>query len=442
MRLTATVLLVLGLVLAGLASSFAAPARNGWTISAEKTSATSHWVVVQGRAPVKSGKMRIERLHDGKWRVVKRTHVSRHRYRVKVWAPTGWSWFRAAKWNRSAKAAVRVPRQVVRNPRATTKQTKTAMPLATSTVLPQPSVTPAPAPAPTPTVPTVLPEPTPGVSAPASSAEVVAGAEGEPEAEAPELVDDCGVRPVKDDGTRWTCTFSEDFDGTALDRNVWTPQRSRAAGGDGVFACYTDRPENIAVADGTLRLTARDDSPPEACGATQPGKYYTGATVTTYRTFSQRYGRFEARMRNTPTTVPGLHEAFWMWPDDRSSTIDWPASGEIDVAETYSEYPTLSVPFLHYTEDDNGGPRPGLNTAWDCTAHRGEWNTFRLDWDPDSLTIRVNDRVCLENTSADPAFQKPYILLLSQAVGVGTNAVTAETPFPATVEVDYVRAWR
>jgi hypothetical protein len=66
-------------------------------------------------------------------------------------------------------------------------------------------------------------------------------------------VDECGVRPVKPDGTRWSCTFSEDFDGAALDRDVWTPQRSRPAGADGVFACYTDRPENIAVAGGSLR---------------------------------------------------------------------------------------------------------------------------------------------------------------------------------------------
>ncbi|HET9499766.1 MAG TPA: glycoside hydrolase family 16 protein [Marmoricola sp.] len=254
--------------------------------------------------------------------------------------------------------------------------------------------------------------------------------------------DACGPVPTKADGSPWSCTFHDDFEGTALDRSVWTPQRTAPSGSNGVYACYADTADNIAVSGGELRLTARADAAPQDCGATTPGTYYTGATVMTYHTFSQQYGRFEARMKNTAAQVPGLHEAFWMWPDDRYSPIAWPASGEIDVAETYSQYPDLAVPYLHYTADDNGGPVPGLNTAWNCHAARGVWNTYTLEWTPERLSIYVNGSLCLQNTSADPAFHKPYLLLLSQAIGVGTNAVTAETPFPATVSVDYVRAWR
>jgi hypothetical protein len=72
------------------------------------------------------------------------------------------------------------------------------------------------------------------------------------------------------------------------------------------------------------------------------------------------------------------------------------------------------VPFLHYTPNDNGGPRPGS----------------------------VNGTPCLVNTSGDPAFQKPYIINLTQLLGTGPNAHDGQAPLPATMTVDYVRVWQ
>ena len=57
---------------------------------------------------------------------------------------------------------------------------------------------------------------------------------------------------------------------------------------------------------------------------------------------------------------------------------------------------------------------PGLNTAWDCVAQRGEYNTYTLEWTATRLEIKVNGTTCLVNTSGDPAFQKPYIVALTQ----------------------------
>ena len=82
-----------------------------------------------------------------------------------------------------------------------------------------------------------------------------------------------------------------------------------------------------------------------------------------------------------------------------------------------------------------------MNTAY-CTAARGKFNTYTLTWTPTTLTILVNGKTCLVNTSGDPAFQKPYILAFSQALGVGANALRSNTPMPATMQVDYVRVWR
>jgi beta-glucanase (GH16 family) len=169
---------------------------------------------------------------------------------------------------------------------------------------------------------------------------------------------------------------------------------------------------------------------------------YTSGQVSTYRMFSQQYGRFEARMKvQASGAIGGLQESFWMWPDDRYSSGMWPAAGEIDVAELYSRFNWLVIPYLHYTWNDNGGTRLGVNTAH-CQGTRGTYNTYTLTWTPSRLAIDVNGATCLVNTSGDKAFQKPYIVAFTQALGVGANRLRWNTPIPASMHVDYVRVWR
>jgi beta-glucanase (GH16 family) len=175
-------------------------------------------------------------------------------------------------------------------------------------------------------------------------------------------------------------------------------------------------------------------------GLTGPTSYVSGG-VMSYRTFSQQYGRFEARIKNTATLFPGLQESFWLWPDDRvPQTTLWPYAGEIDISETYSSYPTLSIPFLHYSADA-GGSIPGLNTAWNCSAPRGQWNTYALEWTATRLTVLVNGKTCLTNTSGDAAFMKPYIMAFTQGLGGAGNVFDGRAPL-GTMNVDYVRVWK
>ena len=252
---------------------------------------------------------------------------------------------------------------------------------------------------------------------------------------------DCGTLLAKPQGGWWECTFADDFNGRSLDRTKWVPQTNMASGTTAARACYVDSPSNVAVARGELRLTVRKAQTPVVCRGAAAA--YTAGSVSTYHRFSQQYGRFEARIKVASTQAPGLQEAFWLWPDDRvpSETL-WPVAGEIDIVETYSLYPHLAVPFLHYTSNDNGGPRPGVNTAWDCAAERGVYNTYSLTWTPTTLTIDVNGKTCLVNTTGDAAFQKPYIVAFTSALGLGGNALTSATPIPATMSVDYLRVWR
>lgn len=258
--------------------------------------------------------------------------------------------------------------------------------------------------------------------------------------------DACGTRIAKADGGWWSCTLAENFSGTTLNRKLWTPVKNK---GSAEQACMLDDPRTVAVRDGALHLTVRpvDETlvcPPRADGTSSA---YASGSVSTFYQFSQQYGRFEARIKSQATASRGLQEAFWLWPDVRyTRLLPWPQSGEIDIAEMYSQYPDIAVPFLHYGVDDNGGPVPGLNTAWDCLAPRGEFHTYVLEWTASSLTIYVDGTLCLHNTDGAASFQKRFIICLTQLLGIKGNAYVGATgevaALPATMEVDYVKVWR
>jgi beta-glucanase (GH16 family) len=261
--------------------------------------------------------------------------------------------------------------------------------------------------------------------------------------------DTCGATILKADGTKWVCTFDDEFSGSTLDRAKWMPQtQGFSTGSSTAYACYVDNPANISVSGGSLNLSVIKLPAPVPCTSrTKLGPSpYTSGSVSTYHLFSQQYGRFEARMKVTSTSpagLPGLQETFWLWPDDRTGVmVPWPAGGEMDIAELYSFAPDNNIPYLHYGPIDNGGAVDGMNTSWSCKAKRGEFNTYTLEWSPGRLEIWVNGVSCLVNTSADPAWQKPYIAAFTQGLGTGDNSYDGRIPLPATTSVDYFRVWK
>src|SRR5690349_15252826 len=77
----------------------------------------------------------------------------------------------------------------------------------------------------------------------------------------------CGATPIaKSTGGYWQCSFSDDFNGTALDTSKWLPQRTDTSGyTNGLTACFVDSANNISVANGSLQLTVRKEAAPFTC---------------------------------------------------------------------------------------------------------------------------------------------------------------------------------
>jgi beta-glucanase (GH16 family) len=260
---------------------------------------------------------------------------------------------------------------------------------------------------------------------------------------------ECGVAIPKGDGSYWDCTFADNFNGDSLNLNKWLPQRTAETGYlNGPDACFIDSPNNVSESNGTLKLTAREESSAFDCVGGLETRYTTGMVSTSQGRFSQTYGRFEIRAKISDPQVQGLQSSLWLWPDDSSRYGAYPASGEIDIAEMFSQYPNRAIPYIHY--NPLLGVDPLQTNEFCLVSNLDQFHTYTLVWTPDSLTISYDGVPCLVDywipaspqTKPQP-FDQPFFIALTQALGVGTNEFDPDsTPLPATTEVDYVHVWK
>lgn len=264
------------------------------------------------------------------------------------------------------------------------------------------------------------------------------------------IAPDCGGTVIaKPTGGTWTCTFDDEFSGTAVDTGKWTVQATALSGFHSGPECFEDRPANVSVADGTLSLTARREAAPFTC--TSPlGSYptqYTSGSVSSFAKFTQAYGRFEVRAKLPAATVKGLQESFWLWPANSVKYGPaWPASGEIDIAEIYSQYPDRAIPFIHYNP---AAYDPKVTNNYCLISNIAAFHSYAVEWTSTAITVVYDGHTCLVD-NWNPAslvkpqpFDQPFMIALTQALGIGTNAFSpATTPLPATTQVDYVRIWK
>lgn len=261
----------------------------------------------------------------------------------------------------------------------------------------------------------------------------------------------CGPTIRKASGAPWRCTFADDFSGRALDPTKWLVNTTTMNGFRVGPECYVDSPDNVRVSNGRLLLTARKEARPLTCQDPFGGDFtteYTSGNVTSWGRFTQTYGRFEFRAKFPATTVPGVHSALWLYHQNNTYGAGEP-SGEIDVAEYYTQYPDLPIPYVHYSRTLAEDPNM---TAWNCVVPTAgtRFHTYVLEWDETTLKISYDGRTCLVDrwiptpASASPTapFDQPFFLMLTQALGTGTNVFDpSRTQLPATMEIDWVRAW-
>jgi beta-glucanase (GH16 family) len=268
----------------------------------------------------------------------------------------------------------------------------------------------------------------------------------------------------------WKLTWSDEFDGTEIDRKKWDfdigngfynydANQWIAGWGNGELQYYTKESDNAFVKDGVLHIRAIKESL-HGCG-------YTSARLKTRKKdgsplFNQAYGRFEFRAKQP--TGAGVWPALWMLPQEEKYG-GWPTSGEIDVMEARGADPSKVLGTLHY-----GSKWPAnTHTSHDYVFPRGtsvtDWHVYAVEWEPGEIRWLVDGKQYATQSfwwasqkteggkgvnpkqEADllpwPApFDHPYYLVMNVAVGGNLGGkVDKATVFPAEMLVDYVRVY-
>lgn len=252
-----------------------------------------------------------------------------------------------------------------------------------------------------------------------------------------------GPTLYKANGTPWRCTFDAEFNGARLNRAKWAVQRTSTWGFHSGNECIVDSPQNVSVSHGHLNLTVRDVGHEFTC-LSPTGSYrtrYTGATVFS-RAFGQHYGRFEFRAEFPESHgIAGLQSSLWLYPRQMSAGTVISGATEVDVAEAYSRDANVVVPVVH-------GISVSAALPWSyCTVP--DWgaafHTYAAEWAPGAVTFSVDGQTCLRipEPPSVPGLgaSQPFLIALSQTLGVRKNTNTSASPLPGTTKIDYVRAW-
>jgi beta-glucanase (GH16 family) len=237
----------------------------------------------------------------------------------------------------------------------------------------------------------------------------------------------------------YSLLWSDEFEGTAIDKSKWEHEVNGYGGGNNELQYYTDRPENSYVEDGMLHIVAKQEVYTDTDGT----RYYTSARMKTQNTKSFMYGRIEASLK-----LPfgqGIWPAFWMLGINISQ-IGWPRCGEIDIMEMIGGgdgRDNCTHGTLHW--DDNGKRSSGSAYTIDEGILHDEFRVYAIEWDEDKIEWYLDDVLfhTVDITSpALEAFHKHHFIILNVAVGGNwPGDPDLSTVWPQEMVVDYVRVY-
>ena len=219
---------------------------------------------------------------------------------------------------------------------------------------------------------------------------------------------------------------------------MWTVFEGTAFNGEQQY--YTSRPENIKVEDGMLHITALRES--------FMGSNFTSARIETKGLFEKQYGRFEARIQSP--WGKGLWPAFWLLgsecaENNEFGAINWPNCGEIDIMEIRGSQPTIASGAVHGPGYAGGN---AILKAYELRNDRFDtgFHIFGIEWGPGYINYYIDDVLYNQITPADVpgewVFDRPFFIIMNVAVGGSFDGLpTAQTVFPQTMLVDYVRVY-
>lgn len=248
--------------------------------------------------------------------------------------------------------------------------------------------------------------------------------------------------PVIPQKSAWQLVWSDEFnapDNSAVDSSKWVMETGNNNGwGNKELEYYTNRTDNARIENGMLVIIANKES--------YSGYNYTSARLKTQGKFTQKYGKFEARIKLPQGQ--GMWPAFWMLGDD-INTNPWPNCGELDIMENIGKEPSTVHGTIHGPGYSGGN---GLGLAYSLPNGQkfaDGFHVFAVEWDPDAVRWYVDGVLYETRTTKDLpqgtkwVFDHPFFILLNLAVGGSWPGYPDDTTiFPQKMLVDYVRVYQ
>ena len=233
-----------------------------------------------------------------------------------------------------------------------------------------------------------------------------------------------------------TLIWSDEFNGNELDDDNWSYNIGDGGWGNNEYQYYTNSTNNVRVANGSLRITARKEQYKNAS--------YTSGRIDTKGKQSFKYGYFEARIA-LPSAM-GIWPAFWMLGVNIDD-INWPKCGEIDIMEAINnENKVYST--LHWNSNGVSGDTSHTyqgNEGYNI-SDREEYHLYAVEWKETGIKTYVDNvevfSYSFYSTSVKEAFQKEFYFLLNVAVGGDWPGFEIDDNFPHTMSVDYLRVYQ
>lgn len=233
--------------------------------------------------------------------------------------------------------------------------------------------------------------------------------------------------------------WRDEFDGDLSQWNIRTTGKE-AQDTDGYFA-----PGMAFIRNGQLVMRTQRTAP-----VTVAGKVVSYATtyLDTIGKFSQRYGRWEIRLKALePMRSRGIWPAFWLRDDQ--------GGGENDI------YEAVGTPCAHpaYYPNDGSGvsetmyqqtgvktPKQFSGSSYTLAQPIYDFHTYACEWTPTGMTNFIDGKVALQVTAAfiQQGFTSTANIRLDKFIGTDWAGRPNQTD-TADIDdmiVDYVRVWK
>jgi hypothetical protein len=238
-------------------------------------------------------------------------------------------------------------------------------------------------------------------------------------------------------GAAPSLTFSDEFDGTAVDPNKWESGWFGEGITDGVngnnLNCYDTA--QVSQHDGMLHLTvaARQAS---CNGGTR--QYVSGLVNSRPRGtkgFQQQFGSYEARVCLSDANGDGKVDGFPAFWTNGPSNVSWPEHGEIDAMEGIAGRTKASLHYITTTGTTYGsGSYSDVTPSAAPLGNKVGCHNFGFAWTATEVTFYYDGAKLYSHGFRGPY---PQYLILNYAL-----RSTEQTIVGSEVAVDWVRVWQ